>query len=207
MKELIVLELKKDSIPFLTYYKSLKRLPESLVKSHPFYISPRPMKTDDLFLFIGKYKDFVSKKEIKKIKGPKDVKRIYICEDSSMLREYFSFVIEEYFESQKKLDSLRLCTFPTGEELIEHSKSGPPDIIFSDVNLDSAGGTLTGIDIIESMKKINPSCHLFILSNHDKLEMSDVVLNKGADQYFELPVEKEDILGIFENLNVLVKGR
>tara|TARA_Y100001954_G_C15587130_1_gene491286 strand:+ start:472 stop:804 length:333 start_codon:yes stop_codon:yes gene_type:complete len=96
-----------------------------------------------------------------------------------MLRDYYFFIIQEYFQYQKKKEKIEVFSFSTCEELMKTAEKETPDIVFSDINFDQPGGKLTGIDIIDRLKRMSENCLIYILSNHDKIEMKDVVLKKG----------------------------
>ncbi len=57
--------MKIKKRPLLTYYHSLKKIPKDIVDRRKIFISPRLMNSDDLLIFLGKYKDqFLNDKKV-----------------------------------------------------------------------------------------------------------------------------------------------
>ena len=191
---------------FITYYKSLERVPHYFREKKEIGVISRPLTSEGLLGFLGEKGKNLSLKNCEINREGNQKCRVYICEDSDLLRNYYSTTIEEWFEENNKRIPFEVMSFSTGEDLIKEAQAKPPDILLSDINLESAGGVMDGFDIIREIKSMNDGCSIFIISNHSKEEMGEKVLGCGAKGYLELPVEREHIVGIFSFLGIN-KGR
>lgn len=71
----------------------------------------------------------------------------------------------------------------TGEEALKAIQSDKPDIVFLDITL----GAISGLDVLEKIKKIDDSIRVIMLTVHDKKEMMDKARELGADEYIRKP--------------------
>ena len=90
----------------------------------------------------------------------------------------------------------------TGDEALKAIQSDKPDIVFLDITL----GTVSGLDILEKIKRIDPSIKVIMLTVHGKKEMMDKAKELGADEYIRKPfsmdyLEKIVLMKIHELMN------
>ena len=71
----------------------------------------------------------------------------------------------------------------TGEEALKAIQSDKPDIVFLDITL----GAVSGIDILEKIKRIDKSIRVIMLTVNGKKEIMDKAKELGADEYIRKP--------------------
>lgn len=71
----------------------------------------------------------------------------------------------------------------TGEEALKAIQSDKPDIVFLDITL----GAVSGLDILEKIKKIDRGIRVIMITVHGKKEFMDRARELGADEYIRKP--------------------
>jgi len=77
----------------------------------------------------------------------------------------------------------------TGEEALRAIESDKPDIVFLDITL----GAVSGIDILEKIKRIDSSIRVIMLTVNGKKEIMDKAKELGADEYIRKPFSMDDL--------------
>ena len=77
----------------------------------------------------------------------------------------------------------------TGEEALKAIQSDKPDIVFLDITL----GAVSGIDILEKIKRIDKSIRVIMLTVNGKKEIMDKAKELGADEYIRKPFSMDDL--------------
>ena len=123
----------------------------------------------------------------------KMVKKIFVVDDDEMM----STLLEDYLTS-KTFHEIHL--FSTGEECLKHLRE-QPDVIILDFNLDSEDkSAANGMQILESIKKINKYIHVIMLSSQDAYGTALQTIRKGAEDYV---IKDEDA---FEKIVAIIDG-
>jgi two-component system response regulator (stage 0 sporulation protein F) len=74
-------------------------------------------------------------------------------------------------------------TANSGEEALELVKADKPDIIFLDIRMRG----ISGLDVLEKVKKMNKNIKVIMLTIHEEKEMADKARELGADEYITKP--------------------
>lgn len=118
-------------------------------------------------------------------------KKIFIVDDNEML----TTALQDYL-TRKSLNEVSV--FSTGEECLEHLRENP-DIVILDYNLNSVDERAAdGAAILDTIKKLNKTIHVVMLSGQDDYGKALQTISKGADSY----VVKDD--EAFEKIAKLV---
>ena len=74
-------------------------------------------------------------------------------------------------------------TANSGEEALEAVKTNKPDIIFLDIRMRG----ISGLDVLEKIKKIDKSIKVIMLTIHEEKEIVNKAKELGADEYIIKP--------------------
>jgi len=74
-------------------------------------------------------------------------------------------------------------TANSGEEALSSLKSDRPDIIFLDIRMRG----MSGLDVLEKVKRIDKTIKVIMLTIHDEEEMINKAKELGADEYITKP--------------------
>jgi two-component system OmpR family response regulator len=121
------------------------------------------------------------------------VKKVFIVDDDDVL----SMALEDYL-ARKTLHEVHI--YKTGEECLKNLRE-QPDVVILDFHLDSdLAGAANGIEVLESIKKINKYIHVIMLSSQEAYGTALQTLRKGAEEYV---IKGEDA---FEKIVSLIDG-
>jgi DNA-binding NtrC family response regulator len=79
--------------------------------------------------------------------------------------------------------------FTEEEEAIGFAGSHPVDLAILDIKLKK----MSGIEVLEELKKINPGIRSIILTGYPTLDTAREAVNLGADAYCVKPVEIDEL--------------
>lgn len=74
-------------------------------------------------------------------------------------------------------------TAHSGEEALKIVNTDKPDIIFLDINMKG----MSGIEVLEHVKRIDKNIKVIMVTVHSEKEMIDKVRQLGADEYITKP--------------------
>lgn len=83
----------------------------------------------------------------------------------------------------------RVFPFTEEEEAIAFAAANPVDLAILDIKLKKMSGT----EVLEELKKINPALRVMMLTGYPTLETARDALRLGADEYYVKPIEKEEL--------------
>ncbi len=111
----------------------------------------------------------------------------------------FTTTLQDYITSKTKHE---VQTYGTGEECLDHL-ADEPDVIILDYNLDDVDkNAANGSEILETIKKIDPTIHVVMLSGQDAYGTALQTIMKGADSYIVKDEEAFDkIVKTIDDLN------
>ena len=113
--------------------------------------------------------------------------KIWIADDDSSIRWAF----EKAFEEHKGIE---YEIFNSGEELIESLKSDKPELVLTDVKMN----TLNGIDVLNFIKSRYPKLPVILMSAFTDLDSSLTAFQHGATEFISKPFDLESILKIID---------
>ncbi len=91
--------------------------------------------------------------------------------------------------------------FTEEEDAIAYCKKNEVDIAILDIKLKK----LSGIELLEELKKIQPKIKTLMLTGYPTLETAKKAADLGADEYCIKPIEKQDLEAKIESLAVQVR--
>ena len=113
--------------------------------------------------------------------------KIWIADDDSSIRWVFEKAFEEYVDFDYKI-------FDSGEELIESLKSDKPELVLTDVKMNS----LNGIDVLNFIKSKYPKLPVILMSAFTDLDSSLSAFQHGATEFISKPFDLDSILNIID---------
>lgn len=82
-----------------------------------------------------------------------------------------------------------VTNFTEEEEALEHVRSNKMDLAILDIKLKK----MTGVEVLEELKKIDDSIRIIMLTGYPTLETARESLRLGADEYCVKPIDKEEL--------------
>jgi DNA-binding NtrC family response regulator len=79
--------------------------------------------------------------------------------------------------------------FTDEEPAIDHAASHPVDLLILDIKLKK----LSGIEVLEEIKKSNPAVKAIMLTGYPTLETARQAMKLGAQEYCVKPIEKDEL--------------
>src|SRR5512147_266845 len=79
--------------------------------------------------------------------------------------------------------------FTEEEQAIEFARSSTVDLAILDIKLKK----MSGVEVLDELKKINPAMHAMMLTGFPTLETAKKAVNLGADQYCVKPIEIDEL--------------
>jgi DNA-binding response OmpR family regulator len=79
--------------------------------------------------------------------------------------------------------------FTDEEQAIAYTRSNPLDLLILDIKLKK----MSGIEVLEEIRKINASVKAIILTGYPTLETARRAKELGAQAYFIKPIQKEEL--------------
>jgi diguanylate cyclase (GGDEF)-like protein len=104
--------------------------------------------------------------------------RVLVVDDEETMREVFSQVLEE--------DGYRVSVAASGEEALLIFQRERPPIVLTDIVM----GGMSGIDLLQEIKKINPDTQVILITCHASVDSSVKALRAGAYDYLQKPVDE-----------------
>lgn len=79
--------------------------------------------------------------------------------------------------------------FTEEEEAIAHAAAHATDLVILDIKLKK----MTGVEVLEEIKKVNPSIKAIMLTGYPTLETARESLRLGASEYCVKPIDKDEL--------------
>ncbi|MCD6138847.1 MAG: response regulator [Deltaproteobacteria bacterium] len=80
-------------------------------------------------------------------------------------------------------------SFTEEEEAIDYARSNKIDLAILDIKLKK----MSGVEVLEELKKIDPSIRAIMLTGYPTLETARESLKLGASEYCVKPIDKEEL--------------
>ncbi|OUR94810.1 hypothetical protein A9Q84_17015 [Halobacteriovorax marinus] len=126
-----------------------------------------------------------------------DMKKLYYCDDSEIMRFYFESLIENWNKSNPQ-NLINLRTFDKGEDLLKEVTISEPDFIVSDNHMEDSGGVILGVDLLLNLKKDYPDLPVALVSNHIDSKLKGTFENLSKVSFMKLPLEEETLFTFIE---------
>ncbi len=82
-----------------------------------------------------------------------------------------------------------VAAFTEEEDALEHVRNMPVDLAILDIKLKK----MTGVEVLEELKKANPDIKAIMLTGYPTLETARDALRLGAQEYCVKPINKEEL--------------
>lgn len=79
--------------------------------------------------------------------------------------------------------------FTEEQQAIEHAASNPVDLVILDIKLLK----MTGLEVLEELKKVSPGIKVIMLTGYPTLETARRALELGATAYCVKPIDRSEL--------------
>jgi DNA-binding NtrC family response regulator len=83
----------------------------------------------------------------------------------------------------------RVAVFTAEEEALEHVRTHPVEVAILDIRLKK----VSGVDMLEELKKVSPHTQVIMLTGYPTLETARQAQELGAFDYCIKPIDKEEL--------------
>jgi two-component system, response regulator RegA len=91
----------------------------------------------------------------------------------------------------------------TREETLQLATNVSPDLVLLDLKMPN----LSGLDLIQDIKKLDSTIAIIILTGYGSIPTAMQALKLGADHYMSKPADAEQILNAYSELNIYAVGK
>lgn len=82
-----------------------------------------------------------------------------------------------------------VVTFTEEEDALEHARNGAVDLAILDIKLKK----MTGVEVLEELKKIDVNIKVIMLTGYPTLETARESVKLGASEYCVKPIDKDEL--------------
>jgi DNA-binding NtrC family response regulator len=82
-----------------------------------------------------------------------------------------------------------VVTFTEEEEALNYARSNEVDLAILDIKLKK----ISGVDVLEELKKIAPAIRVIMLTGYPTIETARESLKLGASEYCVKPIDKDEL--------------
>ncbi len=91
----------------------------------------------------------------------------------------------------------------SGEEAVRFAQECSPDLVLVDLRMPGMGG----LDTVQRLRALDSSMAIIVLTGYGSIPTAISAMKRGADQYLSKPVDADQILAAYENLQGPVEER
>lgn len=91
---------------------------------------------------------------------------------------------------------------PSGDEGIRVARERSPDLVLVDLRMPGK----QGLDVVEELRAIDSSMTIIVLTGYGSIPTAISALKRGADHYLSKPADADQILAVYENLQLSPNG-
>ncbi len=117
--------------------------------------------------------------------------KIFIVDDSSLVCERLKGILAEYPELEV------VGQAENAQDAINSIQKLKPDAITLDIRMPGK----SGIDVLESVKKIHSTLRIIVLTNYPYLQYEKKCLQLGADYFFDKSTEFYKVVDVLKEIN------
>ena len=111
--------------------------------------------------------------------------KVLVVDDENIIAEGIQVLIEK-----ANMDSIRCDIANSGKEALQKARSCAYDLLLTDICMPG----MSGLELIEEMKKENLCKHFSILSGFSDFEYAQTAIKFGVYDYLLKPVDKKSFL-------------
>ena len=104
-------------------------------------------------------------------------------------------VLDDVFDAVNLMKRILKATghdvvgFTEEEDALNYARSNPVDLAILDIKLKK----ISGLDVLEELKKIAPSMRAIMLTGYPTVETAQVALKLGATAYCVKPIDNDEL--------------
>lgn len=103
--------------------------------------------------------------------------KILVVDDEKVIRDMLTELLED--------EGYSLTAAPSGEVALEIFRDDPDHLVIADIRM----GGMSGIDLLEEVRKLDPDAMVIIITSHASLESAVATMRAGAYDYIYKPFE------------------
>ncbi|MBJ6745270.1 response regulator transcription factor [Streptococcus sp. 121] len=119
------------------------------------------------------------------------MRKMMVVDDEYMILEGMRHLLP-YEDYQIEI----VYTAESAEQALAYMEENPVDIVLTDVTMPG----LTGLEMIQLMKKTYPQIHVIIMSGYQEFEYARQAVSLGALDYLVKPINKKELARILQTL-------
>jgi len=112
----------------------------------------------------------------------KEKVRILVVDDEEAIRGTVSSLLEE--------EGYEVTAVSSGEEALARFGDDPFPLVITDIRM----GGMTGIDLLQGVKRLHPKTETIIMTSYASLETAVLALRSGAYDYILKPFEDLELV-------------
>ena len=121
--------------------------------------------------------------------------KVMLVDDEKLIIEGIFNIID-----WEKLNLEVVCTANNGQDALEKFKMDPVDIVITDIKMPK----MTGLELLEKIKKINSKSKFIILSGYDEFSFAKKAMEYGACSYILKPVNEQELEDVLKQLVISI---
>lgn len=133
--------------------------------------------------------------DINEIQAQTRSMRALYVEDDNEVRRQTAKILKLFFH--------QVTNCGDGREGIDKFKAGKADIVFTDINMPG----MSGLEMLERIKQIDPSVKTVIFSAYDESKFFTKAISIGVDGYILKPFTTEDLLSVLEKITQSIETK
>lgn len=133
--------------------------------------------------------------DINEIQAQTRSMRALYVEDDNEVRQQTAKILKLFFH--------QVIDCGDGREGIDKFKAGKADIVFTDINMPG----MSGLEMLERIKQIDPSVKTVIFSAYDESKFFTKAISIGVDGYILKPFTTEDLLSVLEKITQSIETK
>ncbi|MDY6843425.1 MAG: response regulator [Thermodesulfobacteriota bacterium] len=115
---------------------------------------------------------------------------ILVVDDEKLIRWSLTKALEE--------DGWNVVSAESGEEALEKARQIPFHVVITDLRLPG----MDGIDLLSELKKINPDCHILVISAYGTPQLAAEAKRRGAFDLIDKPLKMNTMKKMVKNMLV-----
>ena len=133
--------------------------------------------------------------DINEIQAQTRSMRALYVEDDNEVRQQTAKILRLFFH--------QVTDCGDAQEGIEKFKASKADIVFTDINMPG----MSGLEMLERIKQIDPSVKTVIFSAYDESKFFTKAISIGVDGYILKPFTTEDLLSVLEKITQSIETK
>jgi two-component system response regulator RegA len=87
-------------------------------------------------------------------------------------------------------------TVSNGDDALKYARDRSPDLVLVDLRMPGMGG----LDLVQELRAVDSSMKIVMLTGYGSIPTAISAVKRGADYYLSKPIDVDQILAVYENL-------